>query len=123
MPLDPALVVWTSSVYDGDTPTPTLDKKVAIPPYVDIPETDKAFWTQSDETVRRAEIVVADVMFAVPLIVNPDAVTFPPDRVTPPITELKADIVELIMETPAMELLIFAGVVMDPLVVIVMLGE
>jgi hypothetical protein len=41
--------------------------------------------------------VVADVMFAVPFTVNPEAVTFPADRVTPPITELEAEIVELIM--------------------------
>jgi hypothetical protein len=74
-----------------------LDKKVATPLCVEIPDTDKAFWTQSDETVKRAEIVVADVMFAVPFTVNPEAVTFPADRVTPPITELEAEIVELIM--------------------------
>jgi hypothetical protein len=84
-------------VYVGDAPTPTLDKKVAIPFCVEIPETDRAFWTQSDETVRRAEIVVADVIFAVPLIVSPEAVTFPADRVTPPITEFAAEIVELII--------------------------
>ena len=64
---------------------------------VDTHETDRAFCTQSDETVKRAEMVVADIMFAAPLIVNPDAVTFPADRVTPPITELEAEIVELSM--------------------------
>ena len=64
---------------------------------VDIPETDRAFWTQSDETVKRAEIVVADVIFTVPFTVKPDAVTFPADRVTPPITEFEAEIVELSM--------------------------
>jgi hypothetical protein len=47
--------------------------------------------------VRSPEIVVADVIFVVPLTVNPDAVTFAADRVTPPITELAAEIVELIM--------------------------
>jgi hypothetical protein len=73
--------------------------------------------------VRRPEIVVAEVMFAVPLTVNPDAVTFPADRVTPPITEFPAEIVELIMETPAIELLIVAGVEIDPLTVIAILGE
>ena len=90
---------------------------------VDTPETDKAFWTQSAETVKSAEIVAAEVIFAVPLIVSPDAVTFPADRVTPPITEFAAEIVELIMETPAIELLMVAGVEIDPLVVIVILGE
>jgi len=67
--------------------------------------------------------VVAEVMFVDPLTVNPDAVTFPADRVTPPITEFAAEIVELIMETPAIELLMVDGVEMDPLVVIVILVE
>ena len=67
--------------------------------------------------------MVADAMFAVPLIVNPDPVTFPAERVTPPITEFEAESVELIMETPAIELLIVAGVKIDPLVLIVILSE
>jgi hypothetical protein len=72
--------------------------------------------------VRSPEIVVADVIFVVPLMVNPDAVRLAADRVIPPMTEFPAEIVEFIMYTPAIELLIVAGVVIDPLVVIDMLG-
>ena len=57
----------------------------------------RAFCTQRDETVRRAEIVVTPVIPTVPFTVTLDAVTLLPERVTPPTVEFAAESVELLM--------------------------
>ena len=73
------------------------EPKITVDDRVDVPETERAFWTQRADTVRRAEIVVADVIPTGPFTVRPDAVIPAFDRPTPPIVEFAAEIVELIM--------------------------
>jgi hypothetical protein len=62
-------------------------------------------------------------MDVVPFTVIPEAVNSELERPTPPIVELPADRVLLLIKTPAIELLTVAGVEIEPLAVIVVIDE